>query len=170
VRRRLFLAAVVLHGLVLLGWAGALERERATATPIRLAVVQRDPRDLLRGDYVTLNYAISDVPLHLFAGPRPSSGGRRVWVLLEPRGAVWEAVAASLERARLSLAPGQRVIVGTLLWGGPRGARVEYGIERYYVPEGKGTPPGGRIEAEVRLTADGRPHLARLFVDGRPYP
>jgi uncharacterized membrane-anchored protein len=42
--------------------------------------------------------------------------------------------------------------------------------ERYYVPEGKGTPPGGKMEAEVALTPDGRPFLTRLLVDGRPYP
>jgi hypothetical protein len=30
--------------------------------------------------------------------------------------------------------------------------------------------PPGRQEAEVALTADGRAFLARLFVDGKPYP
>jgi uncharacterized membrane-anchored protein len=46
--------------------------------------------------------------------------------------------------------------------------RVDYGIERYYVPEGKGTILGGRVEAEIALTESGRPFLTRLFVDGRP--
>lgn len=47
---------------------------------------------------------------------------------------------------------------------------VFYGIEHYYVREGKGTPPRGKMEAEVALTADGTPLLTRLFVNGRPYP
>jgi uncharacterized membrane-anchored protein len=48
--------------------------------------------------------------------------------------------------------------------------RLDYGIGRYYVPEGKGTLPRGATEAEVALTPDGRAFLIRLFVDGRPYP
>ena len=31
-------------------------------------------------------------------------------------------------------------------------------------------PPSGKMEAEVALTADGRPLLTRLYVNGRPYP
>jgi uncharacterized membrane-anchored protein len=52
----------------------------------------------------------------------------------------------------------------------PARLRVDYGIGRYYVPEGKGTLPRGNTEAEVALTRDGRAFLIRLFVDGRSYP
>jgi Predicted membrane protein (DUF2157) len=45
-----------------------------------------------------------------------------------------------------------------------------YGIERFYVPEGRGMLPRGRVEAEISLPSSGRALLTRLFVDGRPYP
>ena len=173
-RRRLFVTLVVLHALVLAGWAASLERSRAGVATVRLAIVQRDPRDLLRGDYVWLNYRISDVPLSMFTGPRPAYGDR-VWVALEPKDGVWAAAGAGLGPP--ALAPGQRAITGRVAYvqprtraGDPERVHVRYGIERYYVPEGKGTAPRGTLEAEVALAADGRPFLTRIFVDGRPYP
>ncbi len=172
-RRRLFVLGVVIQAAVLIGWAASLEWARAGAVTIRLETAPVDPRELLRGDYVQLSYKISEIPLSAFAGERPGSEhtGFPVYVALAPRGAVHEAVAASLDPARLTLQPGQLRLVGTLAWQVQgRGARVTYGIERYYVPEGKGVLPRGTIEAEVAVTADGRPFLTRLFVDGRPYP
>jgi uncharacterized membrane-anchored protein len=172
VRRRLFLLGVLLHAAVLVGWAASLEISRARSMTVRLEVVQRDPRDLLRGDYIWLNYAVSDIPVSAFASPPDRAGrGEGVYVALAPKERFWEVAAASLSRETLPLAPDHRLLVGTLEFQNPRQlVHVLYGIERYYVPEGKGNPPPGKIEAEVALTADGRPLLTRLFVDGRPYP
>lgn len=171
-RRRLFVGGVLVHAAVLIGWAGSLEWARARAAMIRLEVVQRDPRDLLRGDYVWLSYAVSVIPRSAFvAEPDPIRLGDRVYVALAPNDGRWEVVAASLARATLPLARGQRLLVGTYLRGDRhQGFHLDYGIERYYVPEGKGRLPQGKIEAEVALTDDGRPFLTRLLVDGRPYP
>lgn len=170
-RRRVFLAAVLIHALVLIGWAASLETARARSVTVRLEVVQRDPRDLLRGDYIHLGYKIADIPVSAFAtspaGVRP---GARVYVALAPRGEVWEVAAASFSKEKLWLASGQRLIVGTFQRQGREGVHVFYGIENYYVREGKGTPPRGKMEAEVALTAAGTPLLTRLYVNGRPYP
>ena len=170
-RRRLFLLAVVVHAAVLIGWAASLETARAPAVAVRLEVVQRDPRDLLRGDYVWLNFKVSSIPLAAFTpSPHRAGPGDRVYVALAPAGATYEVVAASLSREALPLRPGHLLLVGTVQSPSPQGVHVLYGIERYYVPEGKGNPPRGKIEAEVALTPDGRPFLNRLYVDGRPYP
>ncbi len=58
-----------------------------------------DPRDLLRGDYLTLNYKISDVPLDLFTPPQTNGlpPGQTIYVALEPRGQFHEVVRASTE-------------------------------------------------------------------------
>ena len=71
-RRGLFIAAVLVQALVLVAWSASLEWELAGAERIRLEVVQRDPRDLLRGDYVSLQYVIADIPLETIAGVRRS--------------------------------------------------------------------------------------------------
>ena len=170
-RRRLFLAAVLLHVLVLVGWAGSLETARLRSATIRLEVVQRDPRDLLRGDYIRLSYKIADIPRSAFATPpERARPGDRIYVALAPKGEVWEVTAASLTRERLKLPPDQRVIIGTVQRASLDGVHVFYGIEDYFVREGKGNPPRGEMEAEVALTADGRPLLTRLYINGRPYP
>jgi uncharacterized membrane-anchored protein len=172
VRRGLFIAAVVVQALVLVAWSAGLEWELAGAERIRLEVVQRDPRDLLRGDYVWLQYVIADIPLDTIAGGRPDYGDR-VWVTLTPQDNVYALAAAS--RAPVSPGPGQRVIVGrvqSLANSSGRGPEVHivYGIERLYVPEGRGVLPRGKVEAEIALAQGGRPFLTRIFVEGRPYP
>jgi uncharacterized membrane-anchored protein len=179
-RRRLFAALVLLHALVLAGWAATLEQARARAAHVRLEVRPVDPRDMLRGDYIWLSYAISTLGEEQLVGRRPdwSDLGQPVYVALGPRDGLHVIAAASLDRATLPLGPGQRLLVGRLTYrtevspgrGAPSARGVVYGIERYYVPEGKGFLPPGRREAEVAITADGRAFLVRLYVDGAPYP
>jgi len=176
-RRRLFVALVLLHALVLLGWGATLERARARAPHVRLEVLPVDPRDLLRGDFIALRFAISTLTEAQFVGRAPdwSDVGHPVYVALVPKDGVYVAAAASLDRAALSSRAG-RLIVGRVMYAPQMGRAsrmpfgIEYGIERYYVPEGKGNPPPGRREAEVAITADGRAFLERLFIDGAPYP
>jgi len=176
-RRRLFVALVLLHAFVLLGWGATLERARARATHVRLEVLPVDPRDLLRGDFIALRFAISTLNEAQFVGRSPDwrDIGHAVYVALAPKDGFHVVAAASLDRAALPSSAG-RLIVGRVMYApqSGRGSRmplgVEYGIERYYVPEGKGSPPPGRREAEVAITADGRAFVERLFVDGKPYP
>jgi len=177
-RRRLFVALVVVHALVLLGWGATLERARARAAHVLLEVLPVDPRDLVRGDYITLGYAIAGLTDTPFVGRRPdwNDVGYPVYVALASKGDVHVVVAASLERSALPLDGGRRLIVGRLMYapqlGRASGAplRVQYGVERYYVPEGKGILPPGLRDAEVLLTDEGRAYLVRLFINGRPYP
>jgi uncharacterized membrane-anchored protein len=173
VRRRRFVTAIALQAVVLVGWTASLEWELARAPRIRLEVAQRDPRDLLRGDYVRLEYPVAEIALETVIGGRPDYG-EQIWVTLAPRDSVHTLVAAS--RQPLTPAPGQRLLVGRVQSLSARGrtsellVRVDYGIERYYVPEGKGAILAGRVEAEIALTEGGRPFLTRLFVNGRPFP
>ncbi len=169
-RTRLFVGAIAVHALVLLGWAASLEWELAHAPRIRLAVAQRDPRDLLRGVYVDLRFEIQEISVSMIPGVLPEHGDP-IWVTLAPKDGVYAAVAAS--RTPATPGPDQRVIVGHVqsFGAGPsRRLSVGYGIERFYVPESAGPVPRGQLEAEIALTERGRPFLTRLFVDGRPYP
>jgi uncharacterized membrane-anchored protein len=51
--------------------------------------------------------------------------------------------------------------------------RVEYGIERYYVPEGEGKPieearNDGNVAIAARVSPDGSAQIRSLLVDGKP--
>src|ERR1039458_9311882 len=81
------------------------ERALAGGKVVLLETRPVDPRDLLRGDYVTLNYKICDVALRLFS-PALTNGlapGENVYVDLEPRGQFHEVVLASTNPDRKSV-------------------------------------------------------------------
>jgi len=102
---------------------------------------------------VRLGYDISSIPASLFRPPISGDGDyaeRRVWVVLR-KGAdgVFSAAAASFARENLPPAqPGDVVLAGTAAGAPATGgsASIEYGIERFYLPEGKGKP----IEVDMR--------------------
>jgi uncharacterized membrane-anchored protein len=159
---RWFWAVVLGQVVSLLAWAGWHEHVRSYAPVIRLKTVPVDPRDLLRGDYMILRYEISDVkpPVAPVAhGARESD----FWVVLEPRDGFHVAVATSWDVP--NVLPPQ---IAVKAWRGDRG--VAYGIENFYVPEGKGTPRFKTIEVDAAVSPTNKLYLKRVLVDGRPYP
>lgn len=140
-----------------------------------------DPRDLLRGDYVRLQYeGISIVDGALFEGRWPEKGSvAPVWLTLA-KGDDGLAIvkAASFERP-------ERLDDGTVALRS-KPARLpnrpnpdeasppvylQFGIERYYVPEGEGLEiekarNEGRTTVAVRISKDGEAQIARLMIDG----
>jgi uncharacterized membrane-anchored protein len=164
VKRRagLFWGVIAAQALFLLAWAGWHEQVRATAPVIRLKTLPVDPRDLLRGDYMILRYEISEAKAPP-EEPRAGQRGREFWVLLEPR-AGYHAVAGTSWR-QPEVRAGQYAVKGR---PGRRG--VEYGIETYFVPEGKGTPRFQTLEVEAAVSSAHRLQIKRVLVDGKPYP
>src|ERR1017187_4033803 len=142
----LLLLVLALQTAWILGTALVQERALAGGKLVLLETRPADPRDLLRGDYVILNYKISDVALRLFS-PALTNGlapGETVYVALEPRGQFHEVVLASTNQ--ITPADGQGVLKGqSRSWwnsAAQRSVQVEYGLERYYVREGTGNPRG----------------------------
>jgi len=115
-----------------------------------------DPRDLLRGDYITLRYDISTPPGS--ASPTQKSGP--VYVRLKPDGRFWVADAV----AAIPMDDGAPWVKGH--W---KNQAIDFGIGQYFVPEGKGNPPG-KISVEIALRPDGVPQIVQLYSDGRPWP
>ena len=154
----------------ILGTTIVQERGLAAGKLILLETQPVDPRDLLRGDYLTLNYKISDVPLSVFAPPRtePVPPGTTVYVALEPRGDFYSVASASTE----PLAPqnGQVILRGrSQAWWNAGNAHLAYGLERYYVREGTGNPPRGKLTVQAAVPASGRAQIKQVFLEGVPY-
>jgi len=170
---RWFWALVAAQALFLLSWAAYHEVVRQNAAVILLKARPADPQDLLRGDYMTLRYDISDVKIEgAKASPAADSGvGQDVWVLLEPRDRYY--VAAQAGRERLTPKPGQVLVLGTVGYSWGRAGNVEsiaYGIERYFVPEGKGSPRFKLMEVEASVSPAHRLYIRRVLLDGKAYP
>jgi uncharacterized membrane-anchored protein len=155
-----------------LGTTFVQERSLANGTLILLETRPVDPRDLLRGDFVILNYAISTVPVNAFVPSRTNAPppGQAVYVLLERRGEFHEVVRAST--GKLTPGDGQVVLQGTCRYWWDAGpgtpARIEYGLERYFVREGTGNP-SGKLTVQVAVPASGHGVIKEVLVNGKPY-
>ena len=138
---------------------------------VLLKVEPVDPRDLLRGDYVVLTYEIRNIPVKLVENAPAAefvTKGGPIFVRLgkDPDG-FWRARSASLDTPSVkAAAPGEVDIRGAVSGGwtlGPDGSfNVNYGIDRYYVPEGEGRA----IETDMRERPFGI--LAAVGRDGTP--
>ena len=163
-----FWALVAAQTLFLLGWAGYHEFVRQTAPVLLLKGRPVDPQDLLRGDFMTMNYDISNVALPAQSDP---ASGSEVWVLLERKDRYY--VVAQVAREELHPKPGQVLVRGTAgyRWRNSTSTeRVDYGIEKYFVPEGKGSPRFKLMEVEVSVSPTHRLYIKRVLLDGQAFP
>lgn len=170
---KLFILVLALQSVWLLGTVVVQERALREGAVILLETRPVDPRDLLRGDYVILNYKISTIPTNLFSPSLVDAlhYGQTVWVALAPRGEFHEITRASMER--FDPGAGEILVRGRSHWwtGGRTAERaigVEYGLERYYVREGTGEP-SGKLTVQAVVPASGRASIKQVFLDGVPY-
>jgi len=169
---RLLVSAIVL-ALLQVGFLGWTIVSRATilrAGPeVLLKVEPVDPRDLLRGDYVRLGYEISNVPVKLIvnrdADTTASAEGAIHVRLKKGEDGFWHPVSAALGAGFADVpVEGEVEVLGTVTSGWLQDeqstVRVDYGIGRYYLPEGEGTA----IERDMRVRRFGI--LAAVGKDG----
>lgn len=169
----LFWLIVVSQAVFLFGWAGYHEFVRQNAPVILLKGRPVDPRDLLRGDFMTMGYDITNAPTSEVVPPSGGSGptGGDAWVLLEKRDGYH--VIAKTSHERLTPGAGQVLVRGTFgynLSNNGQATRIDYGIERYFVPEGKGSPQFKKVEVEVSVSSAHRLYIKRVLLDGKVYP
>src|SRR4051812_4893899 len=154
--RGVIAAAVALQLAVILSMVARNALPTLGSPTVLLRVVPVDPRDLMRGQYVTLGYDIS-------RSPRAFEPGTTVYAVLVPEADGRHYRGGAILAAR----PGAgRFIRGTSVGGN----RIRYGIESYFVQEGRGKEYEAavlrhRLSAEVALAADGTPALRRLVVE-----
>lgn len=167
--RKLIVSALVL-ALVQIGFLGWIIAGRAailrTGKEVLLKVEPVDPRDLLRGDYVALGYDISRIPTRLIAnipaGQTRSDDTPITVRLSKGVDGYWQASAAWLGTAPGAAPADQADIAGHISsgWDLTPGTTVtvDYGIERFYLPEGEGVP----IQNDMRV----RPFGIRVALNG----
>jgi uncharacterized membrane-anchored protein len=177
-----FVLAFALQGLLLFYMIADRAWLLARGTEVRLAVVPVDPRDILRGDYVILSYDLSMLDARELAGDDEFDWNDTIYVTIEkkPDSDLWQAVAITHARPE-----GRIALKGSVVdvrdetdrgEGQPRCADckrygVEYGLEQFFVPEGKGRElervrNDQRMQVDVAVSGGGRAALKRLLVDG----
>ena len=159
-KRTILLAALAAAlQIAFLGWTilsrAAVLRD---GREVVLQVEPVDPRDLLRGDYVILSYKAARVPTRLFEPPLDDRSVERdaiVWVRLEKTAdGAWSPVATRVGEP-LATPPGEGQVdikgrspylASNFTEGAEPAVQVDYGVGRYYVPEGQGK----EIERDMR--------------------
>jgi len=176
--------------VAIVGGLAALHAASVTnSKAVYLSLRPVDPRDPLRGDYVTVAYDIgeisSDLVQSLFDGtttPMPAVGST-VYVPLTRTGKVW-AVAPGVSKTLPDVENDPAVrdtysrdvvfIRGAVVSSSANMITVTYGIEEYFIPEGTGAtwPMTGDPEATARVLIDpkGKAQVQQLFLDGKPWP
>ncbi|MFB5675012.1 GDYXXLXY domain-containing protein [Paenibacillus terreus] len=154
----LLIALVIVFQFCFIGLqATASEKLLREGSSVKLELAPVDPRSLLQGDYVVLNYTISTPPET--AELRDNSGSRsKVGVVLAPdRHGIHQF--SRLYKDGEPLAAGEIVINGRLNGYGS----IYYGIENYFVPEGTGLEVEQNTRyAYVRISRKGDALLERL--------
>ena len=167
-------AALLQSGILYAG----IEKRASVLRSGREVVLQTepvDPRDLMRGDYVILGYEISSVRRKDILG-EPPAGARTVYVALKPdAGGVWRFSRAAFTVFG-DLASDEAQIRGEAIYpvsdDQDQTVRLNFGIERYYVPEGEGreiedSQREHHITAVVAVDANGGAVIKALRDNGR---
>lgn len=166
-RRGMALTGLLWLGLMLT-IIGNHELILRTGQDVVLQTVPVDPRDLFRGDYVILSYAAGNLDLATLPNDLPNpKRGQTVYVALSTTGphAAPKGVYAERPfnepvclRGRIERVSDKRV-------------RVEYGIESFFVPEGKGHPleraRGQALEVVAAVDRSGRSAIKAVRLNGK---
>jgi len=154
-RKTLILLAVLFQFFVLAYMAGGREFILRKGKTIYLRTAPIDPRDLFRGDFVRLNYEISRIP------PEKLRGGLDLNLRDKKRPIYAVLAEGSNGLAELAYATDETPEGGLFIKGRPMGhwtpgaLNVKYGIESYYVQQGRGRDiekrMGRRTEVQIPL-------------------
>jgi uncharacterized membrane-anchored protein len=137
--RTLFIiAAVVLQVGILAYMGGEREYVLRTGKIVYLRTTPVDPQDAFRGDYVQLDYEISNVPVALMRDSLndKTKNGERVYAVLD----IDENQVGQVRYVTNRRPDNELFIRGRMnsRWGWTGMAPISYGIEAYFVEQGKG--------------------------------
>jgi uncharacterized membrane-anchored protein len=175
----------VLAALIQVALIGLMVYDRARilreGDDVMLQTRPVDPRDFLRGDYVVLDYEITNLPAGALKDTPSQGRGSPVFVKLARRDdGFYQAVSVHTER--VPAAGGEVVIRGRAVGGATCGSahrefcerlQIRYGIERYFVPQDDGkeierSRDQGQVSVVAAVTPAGRAAIKRLLLGGKP--
>ncbi len=144
---------------------------------IVLPIVPVDPRDLFKGEYVRLGYDVGSVPTRLLEGPSPRQNAA-FYVVLEKKGdGAW--TPAKISRAMPQETSPDRIVLKARTLHGWRidtsrdgSVAVRYGIESYFLPEGRGKEleklaREKKLATLVAVDTKGNAAIKGLIIDGK---
>ncbi|MDD5194650.1 MAG: GDYXXLXY domain-containing protein [Candidatus Omnitrophica bacterium] len=167
-----FLAAILVQVAVLALFAYHKELSIRSGTKIIVEAIPQDPRSIFRGDYIRLSYEFSQINLNEVLHNKDNFyRGQEVFVKLSSIGDNWKPAQIS-DSLLTSDKEDELIISGVVEEAYPgKSVNVIYGIESYFVPEGKGRYLEKQIlqhNVQVKLSIDkrGEASVCKIFIDG----
>jgi uncharacterized membrane-anchored protein len=171
--KRLFIAVIVVQIVFLLGLVGYREAILINGRTAVLQTVPIDPRDLFKGEYVTLRYEISRLGQ---AANNPEGKRYRLIGDIDEGDTVFVALTKSenFSQRWLDVQTGKAsnetdlFIKGRVTSSKGGIITIEYGIEQYFVPEGRGLEieQADDVKVRVKINRSGTAAIEELIVDG----
>jgi len=162
-RKNIFLLIGVFWLIIIIGFVTYQEFTLKTGQDVLLKVQPVDPRDLFRGDYVVLRYDITRVN-----SDTQLSNGERVYAQLEINKEGYGEVS------QLSTTKPEGLFIrGKVYRKWKEGVYdINYGIESYFVPEGKGLQLERQLnDIDVKVSIDkyGRAIIKSMLIEDEPF-
>src|SRR3989344_5801828 len=167
-----FWLVVLMQLIFLVGLIGYKQYAILTGEKIILKVVPVDPRSLFQGDYARLNYEINGLDLSKIEveGEKNFRGGEKVYIELEKNDKYFSAKKVSREKPKAKY-----FIRGIAQRFSGNSLFVGYGIETYFMPEGKAKDfeniaRGGRdVEILIGVSVDkfGQGLINKIIINGQ---
>lgn len=153
---------LVIGLIVLLGIAGTftlyLSWPLITGKTVVLATHPVDPFDILMGQYIQINYDISNIPT-----VQNAKENYYIYVTLkEDENGVWR-----YQEASLTIPQDQTFIRGKITSIYNNQMRVEYGVEQYFF-ERNAQLPTTNLTIEAKMDSSGQARISKLLHNGKP--
>ncbi len=136
-RKKIYYAIVALQVLALAGMIGFKYSTVLTGKTVVLRVNSHYPRHHVRGERVRINFEIDFLETKGLGGDEgPFKKGDDLYVVLVEDNTHWKANSIFKEKPEIGI--DEAVIKGKILSVNPSYLKVDYGVDSFYVPEGKG--------------------------------
>lgn len=141
--KRKYIIASLIPVIILLGMCIMPVATLLLGQEILLKTVPYDPRDLLRGDHVILNYQISDIPVSLFPSEfreleKYSLGAKDVYVVLKKTGNYYDLDSVKLKKPETGPYLKGKIQYSSNNQAGQEVAHIDYSLDKLFVPENTG--------------------------------
>lgn len=170
-RNKLFILIGIFWLIIIIGFIATKEFTLRTGKEVLLKTVPVDPRDLFRGDYVILRYEISRLDLNNIAVDYTDfKMGDKAYVTLKR-----ENGYGIISRIFRNPPKNEDVFIkGIIKEVSGKRLSIEYGIESYFVPEGKGQEierlrEGKKLDVKVSIDRFGNAAIKSLLTDGKEF-
>ena len=137
-KKKMFLLAVAIPLFILLAMTIKPQATLLFGQEILLETKAYDPTDLFRGDYVAMNFAISDVPKSRVNLPLDKVYNKNLYVSLKQEGKYYVVDQVSETKPKQGVYLKGKFREEFNEFGQVANYRVDYSLDKYFVEQGSG--------------------------------